>query len=199
MTRTVLRLSGGLLIVAVLAALAIMIRTPTTDVPTPLAERPRHADAFRPVFFFEDLPTMLATSDAVVRGRVTDVRVVGEGGADEARYEVHHVTVQVDEVYRGDAGASVTIEEDGVDTAYSLAGDEGTFFLWQRRDRPEGVFRLTSFQGRYLRGTGGDIQESGLDSELSSALEGMTEAQLEAAIHAALPDVLSGKVAPLEP
>ena len=199
MNRKSLLALAGLAVAAPLVTVGIATVASPADHPTPLALRDRHANTSRSVFYFNDLPTMLATSHVVVRGRVTEVRVVGEGGADEAKYDIQQVTLAVDEVFVGNPGQQVNIEEDGVETAYSLVGDEGTYFLVQRQDRPAGIYRLVNFQGRYLRDRAGELQHSGLESDLVARLEGLTSEQLSQEIMTALPDVRSGQVKALEP
>jgi len=165
---------------------------------TPLAERPRNAVEVRPTVYFRDLPTMVATSTVVVQGRVVEVAVVGDIGQDENPVEVHSVALEVTGGLYGpvEAGETLTIEDTGILSPYSLVGDVGTYFLVQRPDRTLPTFRLVNPQGMYLSDGRGGLQASGSVDELSSSLEAVTQEDLVSQILSAVEMIWRGEVLP---
>jgi hypothetical protein len=118
------------------------------------------------IYQFSSLDEMVAASDAIVVGRVTATergRLVGDpaNGGVISRL----VTVTVDEVLAGVAGATIVVEEEGWLTddtpitvngvAASKVGDEGVWFLDMNDDAELPSFLVINSQGRFLFADGG--------------------------------------------
>lgn len=168
--------------------------------PAPVAvtsDAPRHAT----------LEALAASSDVVVRGRVTATergRVFGDPGSDST-IESRLVTLEVVEVLRGRgaagvvAGASVLVEEEGwlpdgaplvVDgAAPSAVGDDGIWFLVAGGDPELGAFVVVGAQGRYLVDGSGRLWGAAGDDPLVAELAALTVDGLAIRIRAVPPGV----------
>lgn len=115
---------------------------------------------------FTSLAELIAASDLIVRGRVTDTepgRTFGDG-TSSARITSRLVTLDVAEVLRGDVPdgdlGTLLLEEEGwtaegaplvVDgAAPSAEGDEGIWFLVDPGDATTDSLIVVNAQGRYL-------------------------------------------------
>lgn len=171
MNRILLAIGAMALGVAVVIGV-VLAGSPGGSQPTPLADRSSGAGDVRSVVYFRSIASMMEGSQLVVDGTVTAITVVGTVGTDEHQVERKHVTLAVNAVLAGQSDVrQVTVEEDGISSAYSDVGDRGVYFLVQRRDRDAGIYRLVNYQGRYLDDGAGGLQRSGVDDELMSSLE----------------------------
>lgn len=182
---------------------------PTADgAPAP----PAHASE---PYYFRDLDTLVATSDAVVEGVVVAVERGDMLGDSEAfQLQLREVQIEVREVLHGEADPKFVvyelgwgskgqpIEANGVRA--SNLGDRGLYFLQRAKAGgapvEQGSFTVINSQGRYLQGRGELLtpatEEDGLSKELAS--RGST--QLKAEIAQASQRTKSGDARPqLEP
>lgn len=176
-----------------------------------LAEQPTMFAHNVEVHWFEDLATMVATSDLVVLGEVRSVRPgrwVGEEEPD-GRLRVRDVTLKVEKVlYRNGpaaAPATVTLDEWGWDSrgvgfqdanvTWTEPGDRGYYFLSPVETAP-GHYQLISSQGRALiegvELTPGSEEGSALHQEMHH----MSPKELESVVSKAVRDIRAGEVQP---
>lgn len=143
------------------------------------------------------LAELAGAADAVVRGHVTGTepgRSFG-GGADGTSIRSRLVSLQVDEVLRGDgvaAGETLLVEEEGwtddgapliVDGAVPTQdGDEGIWFLVDTGDATTGSWITVNAQGRYLVDADGRLHGAEGDDPLVSELSAETLDELAAQI-----------------
>lgn len=147
----------------------------------------------------EDLASLVASADVVVRGEVEATeRGRWFGGGDAGpRLQSRFVTLRVDDVLAGDdpGRATLLLEEEGwledgapvvVDgAAPSRPGDEGIWFLVDGGDPEVGAHLVVGADGRYLDdGAGGLVGAEG-DDPLVDDLAGRTPDDLAAAVRAA--------------
>lgn len=87
---------------------------------------------------FGSLPEMVASSDALVQGRVVDTRPGRSVGEGEEALQFRAVTIWVERVFRGFvAGETVLLEETGYGLEIegfpaSRTGDRGFYFLFAK-------------------------------------------------------------------
>lgn len=159
-----------------------------------------------PVGIESDSPTyatldeLLATTDLVVRARVTSTergRVFGEPGEENA-IESRLVALEVTETLRGaEPPPQILVEEEGwlvsdgapliVDGLVpSATGDDAIWFLVDPSEDPQEAapFVTTNAQGRYLVVDGRLVGPDG-DDPLVARIEALTPEELEAAVRAA--------------
>jgi hypothetical protein len=111
---------------------------------------------YREVHAFDDLAPMVAVSDAVVQGTITESspgRTVG-GDADIGGLQFIEVTLQVETVLYGDLPkGSVTLEIDGSmvprQDRWDVPGKSVLLFLHEKSDR-RGYYRPTNSQGVFV-------------------------------------------------
>lgn len=189
-----------LVVVAVIGTF-VLARDPAEPPPAPTATT---APAPDPVAVDSDAPSfasldeLLAASDVVVRGRVTDAergRWFGDG-SDGARIQSRLVTLDVEDVLKGDAPAdgSLLLEEEGwledgsplvVDGASpSAKGDEGIWFLVDPGDDTTDALITVNAQGRYLV-DGSHLSGAAGDDRLIVELSALSEDELAARIRTA--------------
>jgi len=164
--------------------------TTTAPAPAPVAV---DSDAAR----YASLDELVAASDLVVRGRVTDTergRWFGDG-TDSARIQSRLVTLEVEDVLHGDApdgaGGTLLVEEEGwtedgaplvVDgAAPSADGDEGIWFLVDPGDDTTDALIIVGAQGRYLV-DGSHLTGAEGDDPLVAELAALTEDELAARV-----------------
>lgn len=182
-----------------------------TDPQVRLAESPTMVAQSAETNVFDDLPTMVATSDLVVRARVSAVapgRWVGDlepGG----RERVRDVTLEVEEVlFDKDGGAApgrVTLDEWGwvadgrgyrdANLTWTAPGDEGYYFLTPVRDAP-GHHRLISSQGRALVDGDALVPGSEEGDPLHARTHDLSPAAMESAVARAATAFRAGDVTP---
>ncbi len=188
-----------LVVVAAVGAV-VLTRDPKQDPPAastttaPLLD-PVAVDSDAPAY--ASLDELIAASDLIVRGRVTDTergRWFGDG-TSSARIQSRLVTLDVEEVLRGDAPdgelGTVLVEEEGwtadgaplvVDgAAPSATGDEGIWFLVDPGDDTTDSLILVNAQGRYLV-DGDHLTGAEGDDPLVADLSSLSEDELVAAI-----------------
>lgn len=174
------------------------------------------------VHHFHDVTTMTATSDLVIRARVTAVKL-GEPEFDANDPSgkpvawARMITLEIDQVlfskvadvpasvdvYEGhwtpDGDGFVGIEQDGV--PWSRAGDSGYFFLknFLNNSTKAGTARayhLVSSQGRALVRAAGLDASAGEHSPLAGVTGTLSAGHLEAAVRQAGSDYTAGRVQP---
>lgn len=122
------------------------------------------------VHHFEELPTMVATSDAVVVATVGEVRPGRQVGDEHSRIRFREVDLEVEEVLHGqvEAGETLLLEQEGWldvtfegeertgEVAYQVEGapwldpgDRTMLFLTDKGGEEAGRWRLVSSQGDY--------------------------------------------------
>jgi hypothetical protein len=191
-----------LVVVAVIGTVALA-RDPAEPPPAPTTTT---APAPDPVAVDSDAPSyasldeLLAASDVVVRARVTDTergRWFGDG-SQSARIQSRLVTLQVEDVLKGDAPAgaagSLLVEEEGwledgsplvVDGASpSAEGDDGIWFLVDPGDDTTDALITVNAQGRYLV-DGTHLSGAAGDDPLVAELSALSEDELAARIRTA--------------
>ncbi len=159
-------------------------------------------------FHFEDLPSMVATSTAVVRGSVVASsrgKVIDE---QEVAYTRKLLDIQVQETLAGqptDSHAQVEMagwrQIDGeAETELRLAdglpvgvGDQGIFFLYDFEH--DGRYGMVNTQGVYLA-DGAEVRDSNRTDPLVRKLEALTMADLNQLIEQAKDAVKAGDVKP---
>lgn len=179
-------------------------------------EQPERLAFASEVSYFEDLATMLASSDAVVVGEVTDVRagrVVGEADFS-IRFREVDVRVEHDERDRFAAGDTVLVEQEGWsedvtgdESSYAYEGQgwlqEGTkvlLFLVDKGGPEAGRYRAISSQGLYE--IAGDVVAPVPAPEASHAplvaeIAAMAAPEVKIAVATAGRGVRSGTVQPV--
>lgn len=190
----------GLLVVVAAVGAVVLARDPASPPPAPTtttvpAPDPVAVDSDAPAY--ATLEELVAASDLVVRGRVTDTergRWFGDGSA-RARIQSRLVTLDVEEVVKGavpqGASGSLLIEEEGwledgaplvVDgAAPSEPGDEGIWFLVDPGDDTTDALITVNAQGRYLVDGTGLAGASG-DDPLVDELAALSEGELAARV-----------------
>ncbi|GAA1406072.1 hypothetical protein ACFQZ4_01335 [Catellatospora coxensis] len=166
-----------------------------------------HADELH---HFEDVPTMLATSDLVVTAKVVKIGKGRSVGPDDgSKITFREVRLQVLSIQYDRTGAQpaeLVVEEEGWDAkgrgytleglSWSKVGDVGHFFLVRKRDAPD-RHRLVNSQGRVL------IKDSRLDgnqrAHFNAEITGMSPATFEKLLTAAAADVRAGRIKPQRP
>jgi len=186
-----------LVVVAVIGAV-VLTRDPVEAPPAPTtttapAPDPVAVDSDAPAF--ASLDELVAASDLIVRGRVTDTergRWFGDG-SERARIQSRLVTLEVEDVLRGDApaGGSLLLQEEGwledgsplvVDgAAPSAKGDEGIWFLVDPGDDTTDALILVNAEGRYLV-DGPRLEGASGDDPLVAELSALTGDELAARI-----------------
>jgi hypothetical protein len=149
------------------------------------------------IYQFSSLDEMVAASDAIVVGRVTATergRLVGDpaNGGVISRL----VTVTVDEVLAGVAGATIVVEEEGWLTddtpitvngvAASRVGDEGLWFLDINDDAELPSFLVINSQGRFLIADDGTLRGGDQRDVLVQQLQRQSFTQLRSATTASV-------------
>ena len=159
-------------------------------------------------FHFKDLPSMVATSTAVVRGSVVGSsrgKVIDE---QEVAYTRKLLDIQVEETLAGQpAGPHAQVEVAGwrqvegeAETELRLAdqlptqlGDQGIFFLYDFEH--DGRYGMVNTQGVYLA-DGAQVRDSHRTDPLVRQLEALTMADLQDLIRQAQGAVKAGDVKP---
>ncbi|WP_344450047.1 hypothetical protein [Actinocorallia aurantiaca] len=175
---------------------------------------PRGRASGKQLHYFEDVPSMTATADLVVRGRVTDV-ALGEPEYDPGDpsgkpvLTARVVTLEVTGVYRsgGEAPATVRLYEghfnrDGAGIQYgnvtwTKKGATGIYFL--TLNAHTGIYLLVSSQGRVLLDSAGPASSADDRDPLHKRIEQMTEPELDEAIAKAAKAAKDGKIKPQKP
>ncbi|GAA4625907.1 hypothetical protein GCM10023196_031980 [Actinoallomurus vinaceus] len=213
------RLSPLLVIAAIssLAACSSPAKTSSADAPAradqgsknvaavKLDAKPREVAAVKEVEAYDDVPTMTASSDLVIRGRVTQItpgRHIGSSGMDGQR--VRDVAIKIEQVFLNKTGttpATVTLDEWGWDdrghgfqiegVTWSNAGDENYYFL---RRIDEGRFRLVSTQGRVSVKGSRLSPTAAEDSPVHEAVERQSETAFRASLRKASADYRAGRL-----
>jgi len=195
-------LPAALVVVAVVGAFALA-RDPAEPPPAPTTTtapvpEPVAVDSDAPAY--ASLDELVAASDLIVRGRVTDTergRWFGDG-SERARIQSRLVTLDVEDVLKGEApdGATGTllVEEEGwledgsplvVDgAAPSTKGDEGIWFLVDPGDDTTDALIIVNAQGRYLV-DGAHLEGASGADPLVAELSALSEDELAARIRAA--------------
>lgn len=165
----------------------------------------------REVHHFDDVETMAATSDLVVRAEVLRIRPGRWTGSEQGggRQQAREVTLRVEQVLRGSGGANpgtIIVDEWGWDekghgyqfagVTWSKEGDRGIYFL-SETEKP-GNWRLINSQGRAL--ADGQRLDSTAEEgdQVGARIEAVTPAQLEAQVLEAARAVESGKLKPAD-
>jgi hypothetical protein len=160
-------------------------------------------------FHFQDLPSMVATSTAVVRGTVVGSsrgKVIDE---QEVVYTRRLLDIQVEETLAGPpTGPHAAVEAGGgwrqvdgeAETEFRLAeelpvnlGDRGIFFLYNFEH--DGRSGMVNTQGVFLV-DGTQVRDSNRDDALVRRLEQLTTPQLQELIRQANAAVQAGNVKP---
>ncbi|HZD01108.1 MAG TPA: hypothetical protein VFA46_13230 [Actinomycetes bacterium] len=159
-------------------------------------------------FHFEDLPSMVATSTAVVRGSVVGSsrgKVIDE---QEVVYTRKLLDIQVEQTLAGQpTGPHAQLEVAGwrqvngeAETELQLAdqlptqlGDQGIFFLYDFEH--DGRYGMVNTQGVYLA-DGAQVRDSHRTDPLVRQLEALTMADLNQLIEQAKDAVKAGDVKP---
>lgn len=192
-------------VVALAATVMVLARArPSSDGPEQAEPTTTQAT---PVEVTSDAPTyatleeLIAASDLVVRGTVSDVqegRWFGDGSSG-SRIRSRMVTLDVESTLVGDpSGAgSLLVEEEGwtedghplvVDGAAPTAeGDEGIWFLVDPGDQTTGALIVVNAQGRYLVGPTDRLEGAAGDDPLVTALSSETIDELAARISRTAP------------
>lgn len=159
---------------------------------------------------FDDVPTMLATSDLVITAKVVKVqqgRSVGPDDGSKITFREVHLKVQSIQYDRtGAQPTDVIVEEEGWDAegrgytleglTWSKIGDVGHFFLVRKRDAAD-KHRLVNSQGRVL------IKDSRLQGNqrghLTAEIAAMTPSSFEKLLATAAADARAGRLQPQRP
>lgn len=164
--------------------------------------------ASKEVYLFEDVATMIATSDLVIRGRVLST-VSGPPNSDhEPSGRVNLATVQIEETFHGRVDTpTITIQQAGHDASgkrYIVngrdqldTGDRGFFFLMAPRGRMLGYAAINS-QGFYIEQGDGHRGSNGHD-ELVRQLNSKSPAELRNEILRGVELVDKGAAKPQRP
>lgn len=168
-------------------------------------------------WYFDDLPSMVATAEIVVSGTVTATEPGRETGEEEAgsdavdnepKMRLRSVTLQVDEVFKGDvtADSAVVLEEFGYDrtgTAFeiedlpwSIVGDTGVFFLYRDPVQPSGHFFQVNPDGRLL--FEGETVVSFADTPLGEELGSLAARNVGGVVETAISDAERRDLPPQE-
>ncbi|GAB2856070.1 hypothetical protein GCM10022221_64610 [Actinocorallia aurea] len=168
----------------------------------------------REKYYFGELPSMTATADLVVRGKVVKVE------AGEPEYDpgdpsgkpvltARIVTLKVYEVYKAADAAPETVRVyeghfngDGVGIQYgnvtwTREGTSGLYFL--DLNEKTGVYLLISSEGRVLFKDGRLESSAGDISPLHEEIEQMSREQVEEKVVKAVKDAEDGKIKPKQP
>jgi hypothetical protein len=157
------------------------------------------------LFDFDNLASMVATSDAVIEGDVVQIkpgRSIQE--SDDFVLQFQNVTIAVDRLYSGKLSgptSGVTVEEHAtVELPLTTEGSHGFFFLhWDDVNAryyiiaPEGRFLETSYGLRAAPGA--EFEDGVWVQEIEKLTVGEFRQQLEEAVA----EVKQGLVSPLDP
>jgi hypothetical protein len=161
-------------------------------------------------YYFSDLSTMVATSDAVVVGVIESTNRGPKLGEAGWALQLRVVDVRIEEVLHGDVSRG-----DGMfyelgwgsqgqpllvnDTIPSDAGQQGIFFL-RRADSPSlaGAFVYTNSQARYLLSERGSLEPANQEDSFSGSLAERGFEQLRRDVLRESERVRSGEVTPQE-
>lgn len=194
-----LRKSG----MAVLAIAAIAACSPAAD----RDDRPERIVHGKEVYTFEDLPTMTATSDLVVKAQVKSVtpgRWIGTPGADDAD-QAREITLDVQRTLfskNATAPKQVILDEWGWDSkghgfqfagvTWSKAGDHGYYFL--TATEVPGHYVLVNSQGRFTDMDGRLVPTADEDDKIHTAGKALGPAGLESTVGRAGKDAAAKKI-----
>lgn len=188
-------------VVAALIGAVVLSSDPEPSPPAPTttaAPTPDPVEVESDAQRYASLDELLAASDVVVRGRVTDAergRWFGDG-TSSTRIQSRLVTIDVEDVLKGSApvGGTLLLEEEGwtedgaplvVDgAAPSAEGDEGIWFLVDPGDDTTDALILVGAEGRYLV-DGDRLRGAAGDDPLVDELSALSEDELIARIRAA--------------
>jgi len=189
--------------VAVLAFGAIAACSPAAQ----LDDQPERIVEGKEVHTFEDLPTMTATSDLVVKAQVMSVspgRWIGVPGSDDAD-QAREITLAVQRTLfskNATAPTQVILDEWGWDSkgrgfqlagvTWSKAGDHGYYFL--TATEVPGHYVLVSSQGRFTDLDGRLVPTADEADKIHTAGEALGPAGLESAVGRAAKDVAAKKI-----
>lgn len=167
--------------------------------------KPREVAAVKEVETYDDVPTMTASSDLVIRGRVTRItpgRHIGSSGMDGQR--VRDVVITVEQVFLNKTGttpATVTLDEWGWDdrghgfqiegVTWSKTGDENYYFL-RRIDEGPARFRLVSTQGRVSVKSSRLAPTAAEDNPIHEAVERQSETTFRTSLRKASDEYRAG-------
>lgn len=146
-------------------------------------------------YHFEEIPTLVRTTDLIVEGTVREVRPGRSVGEGDHPLQFREVRIEVSNVYYSrdrEQPTEVVIEEEGWDVdrpiisfnglAASQVGDVGFYFL--KRKDPTPYYALINNQGRYLmRGDG--LEGADRQDPLIERIERMSPRQFREEIAAA--------------
>lgn len=188
---------GRRLVPLVITAVVAVGCTSSTEPSTALNE-----GAFIEIHHFDDLATMLATSDLVIQGVVTEI---SEGGivGEDSEVQFVNLTVRVDETIYGKApGDHVVVQSTQAaipyDPEWRERGTEVIAFLVRKQDSGIDAYREVNSQAVFIIDGGADVLAT-VPDDLTDRLASWGLERFRREARLAADEVEAGRVEPQEP